>query len=99
MGSGYRFTRLEGFWYLVITPRSVGPSLEQLQGTVSSNLTIELMGPFEESRGLVTSYDYPVFMPNVGLISFLLLPLNQGRVCRCPETLSNAQLVRVHLQV
>ena len=64
---------------MVITPRSVEPSLEQLPGTVSSNITTGLMGPFEESRDPVARYNNQVFMPQVGLVSFLLLLVDRDR--------------------
>ena len=59
---------LEGFPQLIVTPRRVEPLLKQLQGTVSSNMTTRLMDLLEECWDTVARYDYPVLMPEVGLV-------------------------------
>ena len=65
--------------WLIITPRRVEPLFEQLQGTVITNRTTALMGPFEESQKTLARLDYQVFMPDIGLIAFLLLWADQDR--------------------
>ena len=42
-------------------------------------MAIGLMDPHEESRDLVARHNYPVSMPEVGLVSFPLLLVEQDR--------------------
>ena len=69
---------LEGFPQLVVRPRRVEPLLEQPQGTVSSHMTTRLMGSLEECRDTVPRHDYPVLMPEVGLVTLPLVLVDQG---------------------
>ena len=54
--------KLEGFLQLFIPPCRVEPLLEQLQGTVSPNMTTRIMALLEQSRDTVTRHDYLVLM-------------------------------------
>ena len=69
--------RLEGFPLLVVRPRRVEPLLEQPQGTVSRNVTTGLMGLLEECRDTVARHDYPVLMPEIGLVPLPLFLVDQ----------------------
>ena len=69
---------LESFPQLIITPGSVEPLLEQLQGTVRSHMTSGLMRPLEEWRNTVAIHDYRLLMPEVGLVPLPLVLVDQG---------------------
>ena len=45
---------------------------------VCSNMTTTLMGPLEECRDTVARYDYPVVMPEVGLVPLPLFLVDQN---------------------
>ena len=68
---------LEGFKQLVISPRRVAPLLEKPQGTVGPHMTTGVMGPLEERPDSVARHDYPVLMPEVGLVPFPLILVDQ----------------------
>ena len=69
--------RLEGFPQLVISPRRVEPLLEKPQGTAGPHKTTGLMGPLEERQDSVATHDYPVLMPELGLVPFPLFLVDQ----------------------
>ena len=62
---------------LVVCPRRVKPLLEQPQGTVSPHMTTGLMGPLEDCGLTVARHDYPVLMPEVGLVPLPLFMVDQ----------------------
>ena len=68
---------LEGFRQLILTPRRVEPLLEQLQGIVRSSMTTRLMGPIEECQDTIARHDYPVRIPDVGLVRLPLFLVDQ----------------------
>ena len=68
---------LEGPPQLMVTPRRVEPLLQKLQGTVSTNITSGLMGSIEECRDTIARHNYPVLMPEVGLVPLPLLLVDQ----------------------
>ena len=68
---------LDGFALLIVTPRRVEQLLEQPQSTVRSNMTTRLMRSLEECRDTVAKHDYPVLMPEVGLVPFPLCLVDQ----------------------
>ena len=53
------------------------PLLEKPQGTAGPHMTTGLMGPLEERRSSVARHDYPVLMPEVGLVPFPLFLVDQ----------------------
>ena len=69
---------VEGFPQLLVRPRRVEPLFEQPQGTVPSHMTTGLIGPLEECRDTVARHDYPVLMPELGLVPLPLLLVDQG---------------------
>ena len=69
--------RLGGLPQLVISPRRMEPLLEKPQGTAGPHMTTGLMGPLEQPLDCVARHDYPVLMPEVGLVSFPLFLVDQ----------------------
>ena len=65
-------------WRVLATPRRVEPLLEQLEGTVRSNMITRFMGPLEECRDTVARHNYPVLMPEAFLVLLPLFLVDQG---------------------
>ena len=68
---------LKGFPQLVVCPRRVEPLLELPLGTAGPHMTTGLMGPLQECRDTGARHDYPVLMPEVGLVPLPLFLVDQ----------------------
>ena len=62
----------------MVTQRRGEPLLEHRQGVVRSNMTTRLRGPLEECGDTVARHDYPVLMPEVGLVPLPLFLVDQN---------------------